>query len=69
MATLGQEFRSLRSEVQEHRVYAVEGTPRTVDPNQKRLQKATRFCNYCRTNGHTPSWCREKIPEKELKRI
>ena len=29
----------------------------------------TRFCNYCRTNGHTPSWCRKKIRDEELKRI
>ena len=54
MATLGQEMKNLRSELQEHRVNAVEGNPRTVDPNQKGRQNATRFCNYCRTNGHTP---------------
>ena len=45
----------LRSELQEHRVNAVEGNSRTVDPNQKGRQNATRLCNYCRTNGHTPS--------------
>ena len=61
MATLGQEMKNLRSELQEHRVNAVEGNSRTVDPNQKGRQNATRFCNYCRTNGHTPSWCRKKI--------
>ena len=69
MATLGQELKNLRSELQEHRVNAVEGTTRAVDPNQKGRQKATRFCNYCRTNGHTPSWCRKKIRDEELKRI
>ena len=53
IATLGQEMKNLRSEPQEHRVSAVEGNPRTVDPNQKRRQNATRFCNYCRTNRHT----------------
>ena len=68
MATLGQEMKNLRSELQEHRVNAVEGTTRAVDPNQKGRQNATRFCNYCRTNGHSPSWCRKKIRE-ELKRI
>ena len=56
MATLGQEMKNLRSELQEHRVNAVEGNPRTVDPNQKGRQNATQLCNYCRTNGHTPSW-------------
>ena len=34
MATLGQEMRYLRSESQEHRVNAVEGNSRNVDPNQ-----------------------------------
>ena len=66
MATLGQETKNLQSELQEHRVNAIEGT---VDPNQKGRQNATRFCNYCRTNGHTPSWCRKNIRDEELKRI
>ena len=69
MATLGQEMKNLRSELQEHRVNAVEENSRTVDPNQKGRQNATRFCNYCRTNGHTPSWYRKKIRDEELKRI
>ena len=69
MATLGQETKNLRSELLEHRVNAVEGNSRTADPNQKGRQNATRFCNYCRTNGHTPSWCRKKIRDEELKRI
>ena len=69
MATLRQELKNLRSDLQEHRVNAVEGTTRTVDPNQKGRQNATRFCNYCRTNGRTPSWCRKKIRDEELKRI
>ena len=66
MATLGQEMKNLRSELLEHRVNAVEGNSRTVDPNQKGRQNATRFCNYCRTNGHTPSWCRKKIRDENL---
>ena len=33
MATLGQEMKNLRSELQEHRVNAVEGTTRAVNPN------------------------------------
>ena len=69
MATLGQEMKNLQSELQEHPVNAVEGNSRTVDPKQKGRQNATRFCNYCRTNGHTPSWCRKKIRDEELKRI
>ena len=55
VATLGQEMKNLRTELQEHRVNAVEGTSKHVDPNQKVRQYATRLCNICRTNGHTPS--------------
>ena len=69
MATLGQEMKNLRSELQEHWVNAVEGNPRTVDPNQKGRPNATRFCSYCRTNGHTPRWCRKRMRDGELKRI
>ena len=46
MATLGQEMTNLPSELQEHRVNVVEGSFRTVDPNEKRRQNATRFCTY-----------------------
>ena len=67
MASSGQEMKKLRSELQEHRVNALEN-PRQPDPNQKGRQNATRFCNYCRTNGHTPSWCRKKIRGEEIKK-
>ena len=43
MATLGQEMKNLRWELQEHRVNAVEGKSRAVDPNQKGRQNATHF--------------------------
>ena len=69
MATLGNEMKKLRPELQEYRGNAVEGNLRKVDPNQKSRQNATRICNYCRTNGHAPSWCRKKIRDEELKRI
>ena len=69
MPTLGEEMKNFRSALQEHRVNAVEGSPPTVDPNQKGRQNATRFCKYCRTNGHTPSWCGKKLRDEEMKRI
>ena len=69
MATLGQEIKNLRSELHEHRVTAVEGNSRPLDPNQKARKSETRFCNYCSTNGHTPSWCRKEIRDEELKQI
>ena len=53
LASLGQEMKNLRSELQYYRRNAPEN-PRQPDPNQKGRQNATRFCNYCRTNGHTP---------------
>ena len=66
---MGQVKKNLQLELQEHRINAVEGTPRTVDPNQKGRQIATRFCNCCGTNGQTPSWCRRKLGDEELRRI
>ena len=68
MASLGQEMKNLRSELQEHRVNAIEN-PRQPDPNQNGRQNATRFCIYCRTNRHTSSWCRKKIRDEEIKRV
>ena len=68
LASLGQEMMNLRSELQEHRVNALEN-PRQRDPNQKGRQNATRFCNFCRSNRHTPSWCRKKIRDEEVKKI
>ena len=61
-------MKNLRTELQEHRVNVVEGTSKPVDPNQKGRQNATRFCIFCRTNGHTPSWGRKKIRDEELKK-
>ena len=69
LASLGHEMKNLRTELQEHRINAVESTPKPVDPNQKGRQNATRFCNYCHTNGHTPTCCRKKIRDEELKKI
>ena len=68
LASLGQEMKNLRSELQEHRVNALQN-PRQPDPNQKSRQIATRFCNYCRSNGHTPSWCRKKFRDEEVKKV
>ena len=57
---------NLRTELQEHRVNVVEGTSKPVDPNQKERQNANRFCNFCRTNGHTESWCGRKRRDEEV---
>ena len=69
MASLGQELKNLRTELKEHRINALEGNQRPVDPNQKGRQNATRFCGYCRTNGHTPNYSRKKIRDEEIKKL
>ena len=69
MASLGQELKNLRTELKEHRINALEGNQRPVDPNQKGRQNATRFWGYCRTNGRTPSYCRKKIRDEEIKKL
>ena len=69
MASLGQELKNLRTELKEHRINVLEGNQRPVDPNQKGRQNATRFCGFCRTNGHTPNYCRKKIRDVEIKKL
>ena len=69
MASLGQEVKNLRTELKEHRINALEGNQRPVDPNQKGKRNTTMFCGFCRTNGHTPSFCRKKIQDEEIKKL
>ena len=68
LASLGQEMKNLRFELQEHRVNALEN-PRLPDTNQKGRQNTTRFSNYCRTNWQTPNMCRKKIRDEEIKKV
>ena len=68
LASLVQQMKHLRSEIQKRRVDALENS-RQPDPNQKGRQNAARFCNYCRTNGHTPSLCGNKIRDEQIKRL
>ena len=67
MASLGQEMKNLCSELQENRVNALEN-PRQIDPNQKSRQNATRFCNYCRTNGHLQAGVVRKFEMKKSRK-
>ena len=69
MASLGQELRNLRTELKEHRINALEGNQRPVDPNQKGRKNASRFYGFCRTNGHTANYCRKKIRDEEIKKL
>ena len=69
MASLGQELKNLRRDVKKHGVNAVEGNQKPFDPNQKGRKDATRFCGYCRTNGHTPYYCRKKTRDEEITKL
>ena len=68
-ASFGQELQNLRIELKEHRINALEGNQKPIDPNQKRTQNFTSVCGYCRTNGHNPNFCREKIRDEDLKKL
>ena len=69
IASLGQEFRNLRTELREQRVNTVEGNQKTIDPNQEGRRGATRFSGYYRTNGPTPRFCRKKMRDEELEKL
>ena len=69
LATIRQEMRNLRTELQEHRVNCMEGNSRPWAPTQKGKQKTVRFCNYCHKNGHTPNWYRKKMRDEEIRKI
>ena len=69
MASLRQEVKNLRTELKEHRINASEGNHESLDPNQKGRQNATRFCGYCKTNGHAPNYCRKKTRDEEVKKL
>ena len=69
MASLGLELGNLRTELKEHRINALEGNQRPVDPNQEGRLNATRFCGCCRNNGHTPNYCRKKMRDEGIKKL
>ena len=69
LATLGQEVRNLRVELQEYRLIAMEEKSRPQALNQKEKQKTVRFCSYCQMKGHTPKWCRKKMRDEEIRKI
>ena len=68
MASLGWELKNIPIELKEHRIKALEGIQKPIAPNQKRRLNPARFCAYCRTNGHTPNYCRKKIRDEEVKK-
>ena len=69
LASLWQELKNLRAELKAHKINALEGNQRPINPNQKWRQNATMFCGFCRTNGHTPNYCRKKMRDEEIKKL
>ena len=71
LATLGQQMKNLRTDLQEQRVKAVAGASKPADSNQKSNVK-TKCCSILSLMPHqwtNPSWCRKKIRDEELKKI
>ena len=69
LATMRQELRNLRTELQEHRVNCLKRIFKPWAPTQKGEQKTIRFCYYCRKNGHTANWCRQKTRDEEIRKL
>ena len=69
METMNKQLKDLTMAVKENSVNALAIASKPVDVNQKGRQNATRFCGYCRSNGHTPNWCRKKMRDEEIKKV
>ena len=67
--TMNRQLKDLTMAVKENSVNALAIASKPVDVNQKGRQNATRFCGYCRSNGHTPNWCRKKMRDEEIKKV
>ena len=65
LATLSQEMRNLRIELQEHRVNAMKENSRPWPPIQKGKQKPLRFCNYCQKMDTRQSGVAKKCETKK----
>ena len=66
---LGEQVRELSTLLKKQQVNAsYQANTQTNDVNNKSRQNATRFCHYCRRNGHTLQYCRTKAFDDERKR-
>ena len=67
--SLEKQVRELSTLLKEQQVNALnQANTRTNDVNNKSRQNATRFCHYCRRNGHTLQYCRTNAFDDERKR-
>ena len=69
METMSKQLKDLTMAVKENSVNALAIASKPVDVNQKGRQNATRFCGHCRSNGHTPNCCRNKMRDEEIKKV
>ena len=69
METMSKQLKDLTMTVKETSVNALAIASKPVDVNQKGRQNTTRFCGYCRSNGHTLNWCIKKMRDGEIKKV
>ena len=63
------DLKGIKLLIKEQMNNTINAVEKTVDPNATGRRMATRFCGYCRTNGHTPNWCRKKMRDEEVKKV
>ena len=63
------DIKGIKLQIKENNTNTINAVEKTADPNATGRRMATRFCSYCRTNGHTPNWCRKKMRDEEVKRV
>ena len=67
--SLEKQVRALSTLLKEQQVNALnQANTRTNDVNNKSRQNATRFCHFCRQNGHILQFCRTKTFDDDRKR-
>ena len=67
--SLEQQIKELTALFKEQQVNQVnQSTSRPTNVDNKSRQNMTRFCSYCRRNGHTLMYCRTKAYDDEIKR-
>ena len=63
------DLKGIKLQIKEQINNTINAVEKSVDPNATRRRMATRFCGYCRTNWHTPNWCRKKMRDGEVKKV
>ena len=67
--SLEQQNKELTALFKEQQVNQVtQPNPRPANPDNKSRQNMTRFCSYCRRNGHILMYCRTKAYDDETKK-